>query len=191
MRVIREWTRFDYITIAQLKTVAGVKDKAAKSMANAIRDLCDRIAYEWPDDFMGGNGAAVAVVDVGVQCNGHHDIRLYIDGTGQQHMVHTHNAMPIKPGTTIYNFCNAVPGAVPDNCTILAGQDCPIVGVEAKREAAAAWWRRFRGVDCRRANAVTGDYTMRKRYFVGDVETYGNIYLDKLRIIYAPLFAGL
>ena len=68
--------------------------------------------------------------------------------------------------------------------------NCP-VDVNAKRTAAAAWWRLHRGVDCSVGNGVTGEYTVRKKYFRGAVENNADVFIQKISLIYEPLFAAL
>ena len=83
-----------------------------------------------------------------------------------------------------------LPGAVPNNCIGLGMDNCP-VDVNAKRTAAAAWWRLQRGVDCSVGNGVAGAYTIRKKYFHETVNNNADVFIQKIGLIYKPVFAAL
>ena len=192
LRFIVEWSRHDHATILQLQnsTLARIGDKTAKSMLKSIREFCERIAFENEDEQLGGNGSAVTVVNIGVQCSMGHEIVLYIDDN-VEHMVHNHGGIPIKPDSRIHTDMPALPAPAPNNSIVLGLDSCPIADITAKREAAGNWWRLHRGVGCDRAHGVAGEYTVRKKYFRGAVNMRSDIFVDKLRIIYAPLFQNL
>ena len=177
IRFIQEWTRHERPSIDQLRNSTAVRigECTAKSMVKCIREFCDRLVFEYPDEKLGGNGAPVAVVGVGVRCNLGHEILLYI-GENSEHLVHNHNGLPIKEGSRIYTDLPALPAAAPNNCIVLGTVDCPIQGVEEKRYAAERWWRTHRGVMCVNAHGVVAEFTVRNRYFRGPLNRYAPLF---------------
>ena len=108
-------------------------------MLKAVREMCDRIAWAWPEDYSGGDGGIVTVAGIEERCKAGHAIVLYIYEDGREHMAHvrTNHTMPIKPNSRIHTNLLVLPGAVPDNCIVLGMDNCP-VDIIAKRTAAAS-----------------------------------------------------
>ena len=156
-------------------------------MLKCIHEFCDRIVFEYRDEQLGENGGPVAVINIGERCHLGHEIMLYVDNDSE-HMVHNHGQMPIKADSRIHTDLRVLPAAVPNNCIVLGLADCPIAELNAKWDAAATWWRLHRGVQCECGHGVAGEYTVRKRYFRGAVDGHSDIFVDKLRLIYRPLF---
>ena len=71
-------------------------------MLKCIRDMCDRMAYEWADEQLGGNGAAVAVFAIGEKCKAGHAIQLFVSDVAM-HM--EHNAAPLHTATGFETPC--------------------------------------------------------------------------------------
>ena len=57
-----------------------------KSMLKAVREMCNRIVWAWPEDYFGGNGCIVAVVRIEEKCKAGHAIVLYIYEDGLEHV---------------------------------------------------------------------------------------------------------
>ena len=190
LRFVQVWSQNINVTIRDLQasTTPNLSDRTAGSMIKCIRDMCDRMVFEWPEENLGGNGEAVVLVDTGEKCKGGHHIMLFVGANGE-HLIHNHIRMPVKPNSRIYTDVPAPPG-VPDNCILLAIGDSP-VDVTEKREAAALWWRAHRGVACRSGHGIAAEYTVRRKYFTGAVNEYADTFVDKLREIYVPVFAAL
>ncbi len=192
LRFIGEWSRNSHATIEQLRasTSVRVSDRTAGSMLKCTRDMSDRMAYEWPEEQLGGNGAAVAVFAIGEKCKAGHAIQLFVSDVAI-HMVHNHVPMPIKPNSRIFTDFPA-PLQVPANCIVMGLNQCPI-DLGNKREEAAQWWRLHRGVACGNsvAHGIAGEYTIRSRYFAGAADMFTDIFSGKLRQIYAPVFSAL
>ena len=94
------WCSHMHATVQQLGAaiVPRSSNKTAMSMLKSFREMADRMALEKEDDYFGGNGRAVAVVDTGERCNADHVITLYIAQNGHQHMAHARGTpvVPIK-----------------------------------------------------------------------------------------------